>query len=383
MGNRFWKKYAGAFREHWRRNVICLGSVLTAGLILGAMVRLVPNGAGSRGGSAAGAMGRYNAFVANQVAEALDGVITTQKRYWLDDAEPIAPKPNPGGFGQTEDPREVLAAIREAEPLLDGQELLFSVETERVPGSPIQYYIDDTILAVTWKQGFDECCYTFAEVKIAHPSQLRRFLAGGEFGSDKLYVPTEMAQTVNAVLASSGDFYGYRRAGTIVYGGQVQRVNNGMVDTCYIDGEGNLLFSMAKEEMTQEEAQDFVDQHGVRFSLAFGPVLVRDGEPVITPVYTVGEIDGAYPRSALCQLDKLHYLIVTANLESPNFCVPTLSQFRERVAQTGCRQAYTLDGGQTAVIAMGGQMVNQVMFGVERKISDIFYFATAIPNLGG
>lgn len=383
MVSRFWKKWEEPIRQYWRMELICTGSALTAILVLGAMLRLVPVGIRGREGSAAGAMGRYNAFVANEIAEALDGVVTMRKRYWLDDAEPIAPVPNPSGYGQTEDAGEVMAAVQKVEALLDGQTLLFSEETERTPGTKIQYYMDDSILAVTWKQSIDQSCYTFAEVKIAHPSQLRRFLAGGEFGSDKLYVPTEMAQTVNAVLASSGDFYGYRRAGTIVYSGTVQRVNNGLVDTCYIDGDGDLLFSMAQDTMTQEEAQKFVDQHGVRFSLAFGPVLVKDGAQVITPVYTVGEINGEYPRSALCQMDRLHYLIVTANHEAPNFSVPPLWQFRKRIAETGCRQAYTLDGGQTAVIALGGQMVNQVMFGVERKISDIFYFATAIPNMGG
>ena len=87
------------------------------------------------------------------------------------------------------------------------------------------------IVAITWKQVLDGGVYTFSEIKIAHPSQFRRFLSGGEFGSDKLYVTTQMAQSVNAVVASSGDFYGYRQAGTLVYDGVVRRVNNGLVDT--------------------------------------------------------------------------------------------------------------------------------------------------------
>ena len=42
--------------------------------------------------------------------------------------------------------------------------------------------------------------------------------------------------------------------------------------------------------------------------------------------------------------------------------------------------AYTLDGGQTAVIAMNDKLINNVMKGHQRNISDIFYFATAVPD---
>ena len=40
-----------------------------------------------------------------------------------------------------------------------------------------------------------------------------------------------MAASVNAVVASSGDFYRFRNYGTIVYDGQVQRIRSENVDT--------------------------------------------------------------------------------------------------------------------------------------------------------
>ena len=44
--------------------------------------------------------------------------------------------------------------------------------------------------------------------------------------------------------------------------------------------------------------------------------------------------------------------------------------------------AYTLDGGQTATITINDQLVNQVSYGSQRRISDIIYFATALPDGG-
>ena len=273
-----------------------------------------------------------------------------------------------------------MAAVEEAaQPLLDGQTLFFSGDITPLPGTAVRCYLDKTILAITWKQAIDGGVYTFSEIKIAHPSQFRRFLAGGEFGSEKLFVTTEMAQSVNAVVASSGDFYNYRQAGTLVYDGLVRRVNNGLVDTCYVDKNGDLVFSSREDDRSREEFQQFVEEENILFSLAFGPVLIRQGQVVTPERYAVGEIHDHYPRSALCQLGKLHYLLAVVNGEGDYQQTPTLHRFGEVLQDRGVQTAYTLDGGQTAVIAMDGELINAVLFGYQRKISDIIYFATAIP----
>lgn len=305
-------------------------------------------------------------------------VFSGEKRYWISRRALSAPKPNAQGFHASENPGEM--DLSAAEALLDGQSLFFSPQITLAPGTPVRWYLDETILAITWKQVMDGGVYTFSEVKIAHPSQFRRFLAGGTFGSEQLYVTTEMAKSVNAVVASSGDFYGYRQAGTLVYDGVVRRVDNGLVDTCYVDQNGDLSFGSREDNLTREQTQTLVDQQGIRFSLAFGPVLIREGQVVTPDSYAVGEINDHYPRSALCQLGKLHYLLAVVNGEEEQPEVPTIHEFARNLLNLGVQTAYALDGGQTAVIAMDGQLINAVLYGQQRKISDIIYFATAIPE---
>ncbi|MGM9604974.1 MAG: phosphodiester glycosidase family protein [Faecousia sp.] len=317
-------------------------------------------------------------YLTDALSDAMELVRGADRVYRIGRHALAAPEPDPACFGQTEDPGTL--DFSAAEKLLDGQKLYFSPAVTLAPGTPVRYYLDDTILAITWKQVLDGGVYTFSEVKIAHPSQFRRFLSGGEFGSDKLYVTTEMAQSVNAVVASSGDFYGYRQAGTLVYDGVVRRVNNGLVDTCYIDKNGDLLFTTRYDQMDKEQSQQFVDEHEILFSLAFGPVLIQDGQVITPDSYAVGEINDHYPRSALCQLGKLHYLLAVVNGEDAQPEVPTIHRFAENLLESGITKAYALDGGQTAVIAMDGQLINAVLYGHQRKISDIIYFATAIPG---
>jgi len=183
-------------------------------------------------------------------------------------------------------------------------------------------------------------------------------------------------------VASSGDFYKFRQFGTIVYDGVVRRVNSEQVDTCFINDKGQLLFNRAGEITDMETAQKFVDDNNIRFSLAFGPILIENHEKNRIWFYKLGEIEDDYPRAALCEKDDLHYLLVTVNEQGSLEETPTITEFRDVVYTFNVKNAYALDGGQTAVIAMNDKLINRVHFGYQRKISDIIYFATAMPNGG-
>lgn len=361
--------------------------VLLAAAAAAALLAFVAFGTGSAdkafsATAQVGLMDKYDMYMTNQISEALDGVLAVEKVYWLSDEDLVAPEPDQSCYGVADDPAELQWLLDAAADLLDGQETCFTTETEILEGSQVMYYLDETIFAVTWKSPADFGVYTFSEIKIADASQFRRFLAGGEYGSEKQFVTTEMAASVNAVVASSGDFYRFRNYGTIVYDGIVRRVNNWNVDTCMIDDKGDMHLIRAGELMTMEEAQQYVDDNNIRFSVAFGPILVEDGKMEWNGDYLLGEVDDYFPRAALCQKDTLHYVLAVVNVEDNYKFMPTINRFAIQIEKLGCDKAYTLDGGQTAAIVMNDQLINSVHFGYQREISDIIYFATAVPDGG-
>lgn len=327
-------------------------------------------------------MDKYDRFITNEISDALTGIIAIPKEYWLSDADRVAPKPNAQSFGETDDPAQLQWLLEDAADLLDGQETLFTCETPVKEGTPIHYYFDETIFAVTWKQIVEGAVYTFSEVKVSHPSQFRRFLAGGEYASGALYTTTEMAESVNAVVASSADYYSYRSYGTTVLDGVTYRANDSTLDICFVDENSDLLF-VHRGILTNEEAvREYVKAHNIRFSLAFGPIMIEDGELCVPPVYVTGEINKYLARAALCQMGPLHYVVVTVNMEPYSVLVPTVKSFARALMKMGVPNAYSLDGGQTATIVMNNELINSVDYGDQRKISDIIYFATALPSGG-
>ena len=323
---------------------------------------------------------RFDNYIVNMTSSALDGIIPVEKVFMLSDSDQVAPEPDPDLFGITRNPEDLQSAVSTARRRLNGEDLLFHTDVKIFEESDIRYYLDETIFAVSWKQVINNVVYTFSEVKIQHPSQFRRFLADGKYGSDKQYLTSQMASSVNAVVASAGDFYKYRQFGLVVYNGQVERFEGNFLDNCFIDDLGDLVFAKAGELNSRQELEQFAKDRNVRFSLSFGPVLIEDGYPVVNPNYPLGEITDGHPRSALCQQGPLHYVLVTANAEGIYGAYPTLPDFANALAGVGIQKAYALDGGQTATIVMNDEVINKVSYGAQRYISDIIYFATAIPE---
>lgn len=384
-------KYEKKTQNDWRGILSALGALAAAVVCCVVTVQLmktVAKGAGVAGGAAAASakdlaiMDRYDMYMTNSMGKALDGVVTIERVYWLSDDDLIAPEPDPACAGETDDPTTLQWLLDEAAEKLDVTDTLFSTDVQLLEGTTVRYYLDDTILVISWKEDIDNAAYTFSEVKIKHPSQFRRFLADGTYGSAKQYLTTEMAATVNAVTASSGDFYKFRSNGVMVWNGDVYRAD-GSVDTCYITEEGEMIFSPQGQIKSKAEAELFVQENKVRFSLAFGPILVENGEVPsnVGRTYPIGEGHHRYSRAGLGQLGELHYLMVTANLIDPDDATtPTVSTFAKRMQSFGCEKAYSLDGGQTAAIVTNGELVNRPDYGYQRQISDIIYFATALPE---
>ena len=322
---------------------------------------------------------RYQTQMENALSTVLFNEEAPKKEYQISATAAAAPKPDQACYGEVDSAAAMKDILEKAADILEGQDMYFSTETEIFAGSKVRYYLDETIFAVTWKEVLDHTVFTFSEVKVMHPSQFRRHLSGNEFGSGKLFTTSQMSESVNAVVACNGDYYDYRRRGVTTTNGIVHRAKGQGLDLCFIDNNGDMILESRLEFESLEAAQAYVDEHDVNFNLAFGPILVKDGEYVCPNTYPLGEVLNGFPRAAICQMGKLHYMFAVSNMEAPCYNKLTVKRFAELIHQTGCIHAYAVDGGQTGTVVMNNQVINRVNYGSERLISDIIYFATAKP----
>lgn len=158
-----------------------------------------------------------------------------------------------------------------------------------------------------------------------------------------------------------------RRYGLYAYDSKLMRSCLTAGQACLFTDSGDMLFTYENQFKTEAEAQAYLDENNVMFSLSFGPVMVEKGVDVTPYDYPLGEVRDTYARCAIGQLGKLHYLAMTINCQSPDYYVyVTLRQAADSMIAHGCYNAYTLDGGQTGSIILGNELINPVQFGVER-----------------
>lgn len=325
-------------------------------------------------------VGKLDVFMNNSASDALENVAYIRKIYTIPESDLVAPKPDQSKFGSTTDPAVVQAVVDSAAELLEGQELIWNPDIVLMEGSEIEYYCDETILVIAWKEAINNSACSFVEVKIAHGSQLRRALSDNTYGSSVYMYPTQMAQNANAVVAINGDFYGHRSCGITIYQRQLYRFNPRSLESCFFTASGDMIFTHVGELNTEDEVKKFVQDNDIVFSVSFGPILVENGEKKTTNTYLVGEVDIHYSRAAIGQVDKLHYLLMSINEEGVYKNRVTINQAADLIYAKGVPNAYALDGGQTATIVMNGETFNRPDWGNERIMTDIIYFATAIPG---
>lgn len=302
-----------------------------------------------------------------------------RKQYSLPETATAGMKPNPACYGETDQPQVILQLAEDAKFLMDGQSLSWNPDIERMPGSTIRYYCDESILALSWKEVRNGSVLTFGEVKLADPSQIRRVLCQDTYGSMRYEKPSHMARRTNSVLAINGDFYRFRGVGISVYQGEVYRRACGIMDTCFVDGDGRLRFTR-RDELSGAAVDAFVEEHDVNFAVTFGPILIEDGQLQDVSRYGIGEVHNVYPRSALGWVDDLHYIVLALNAEGPYQELGKVSDMGPYMQEKGCVDAYELDGGRSTAMCMGGRLINEVNLGGEKPMSDMIYFASAVPE---
>ena len=348
----------------------------------------------SRGTATANIVSRLNTSVYNSKASALGEIVYIRKQYTIPEEDLVAPKPNPACYGTLSIDRaeEVLDVIQKARDsgLLDGQDVIFDPNVSFYYDSTIQYYCDDTILVICWKELIDGYTCSCCEVKIADASQFRRKITDDTFGSAMQLFATELSNSVNAVVAMNADYYGFRDFGIMAYNRNLYRMDNSVytgmykkyncVDTCFVTAEGEFLYVHRLDEYSWEEMEQYIKDNNVLFSISFGPVLIENGELQVCDWYPAGEIDKGYSRAGIGIYDDLHYYYMSLNHSPERAARWTVNEFGRQMYNKGLRSAYCLDGGQTSEIVFQGEPYNYIDFGAEREVTDIIYFATAIPE---
>lgn len=211
-----------------------------------------------------------------------------------------------------------------------------------------------------------------ADAVLKSADYLQTFLANSTYGRNITATTSTIAEEANAILAINGDYYGAQQSGYVIRNGVLYRATSSddSQEDLVIDKDGN--FKIVTEGSVT--AQQLLDE-GAGQVLSFGPGLVENGEVVVRADEEVGKAKTSNPRTAIGQIDALHYAFVVSDGRTSESAGLRLSELASFMQGLGCKTAYNLDGGGSSTMVFNGTVINQPTTNgdtiSERKVSDI------------
>ena len=211
-----------------------------------------------------------------------------------------------------------------------------------------------------------------ADVWITDPSQLKTAFANGTFGKNVKDTTSDIADSVDALLAINGDFYGARNSGYVIRNGVLYRSTSSGAEDLVIYEDGSFAI-IDEDEVTAEQLL----ADGAVQVLSFGPDLIEDGEIAVTKSEEVGKAMASNPRTAIGICGDGHYVFVVSDGRTDESEGLSLYELAEFLQELGVETAYNLDGGGSSTMVYQGEVVNNPTTSgnsiKERSVSDIVY----------
>ena len=213
-----------------------------------------------------------------------------------------------------------------------------------------------------------------ATVTIKGDASIKTALADETYGRNVKAKTSTTAQSVNAVLAVNGDYYGARDAGYVIRNGQLLRS-----DSQDANQEDLVIYQDGSFEIIREgdiTTQELLNKGAVQV-LSFGPALIENSQVAVDSADEVGKAMASNPRTAIGIIDDKHYVLVVSDGrtdESKGLSLKELADFMKELKVT---TAYNLDGGGSSTMYFNGQIINKPTTNghniEEREVSDIVY----------
>jgi exopolysaccharide biosynthesis protein len=233
-------------------------------------------------------------------------------------------------------------------------------------------YSDENIqITITEERIYNTTVYV-ADIQVSSPEYLKTAFAQNAYGKNVTDTTSDIASSVNAILAINGDYYGAQESGYVIRNGVLYRSEgtSGQEDlVIYSDGSFQIIDegSVSAETLLEEGAWQV---------LSFGPGLIENGELTVSVSEEVDKAMTSNPRTAIGIVDDCHYVFVVSDGRTSESEGLTLYQLAEYMQSLGVQTAYNLDGGGSSTMVFNGSVINNPTSNgkiKERSVSDIVY----------
>lgn len=260
-----------------------------------------------------------------------------------------------------------------ATPIVTVKPTSTPVQTQ-TPSGPIQtdnlYRSDNVFVTMKTVQvgsSKSKVTYHLADIYVTNVECFRTAFADNTYGDNFSQDVLEQDLENDAIVAISGDSYGISDPGIVLRNGILYRYANTSADICVLYYDGRME-TLSPGEYTRES----LISDGAYQVWTFGPELLDKNGKAKTNFNAEDYIMKAHPRAAIGYYEPGHYVFVLVdgrqNGYSKGLNIPDLAKLFEEL---GCKAAYNLDGGISAVMTFNDSVYSHP--DRTREVTDILY----------
>ncbi len=200
--------------------------------------------------------------------------------------------------------------------------------------------------------------------------------AGTKFGAKYNDFVLDMVEDYRAagysvVGAINGDYCNINNKKLIIRDGKLYRTGKNPYTICVLYKNG-VMKTIPKQHFDAEAEIE----KGAWHAWDFGPSFLAEDGSALTEFTDRTSISGSNPRTVIGYFEPGHYCFITiGGRNSSNGYGVTYKQMSAFASDLGCKVAYNLDGGDSAVMVFGDKIVNQEYQGTGRPITDIIFIS--------
>lgn len=224
-----------------------------------------------------------------------------------------------------------------------------------------------TITTHTKGEGNAKKTYHVADIYVASLDNFVTYTANNELRYFSTQDVMEMHEITDAILSISGDFMTYQKEGFLIRNGEIYSDVTNAASICVLFPDGTIEAYDGKTYKVDE-----IKSRNPLQVWTFGPVLLDENGQVRDKYKMSSSVSQTNPRSALGYYEPGHYCFVTVDGRQPGYSAGMkIPELAEVFVELGCKVAYNLDGGGSAVMIFNEDRYSKQSNGGDRKIGDI------------
>lgn len=223
-----------------------------------------------------------------------------------------------------------------------------------------------TIETCQTEQDGHKVVYYVADIYVASMDNFVTQVANNDMSYYSTQNSLALDKSANAILSICGDFLTYQKGGFMMRNGEIYVDDHNLNSICVLYSNGEMeTYDGKTYKIDDIKAKDPVQVW------SFGPALL-DENGKVRPKYTVSStVAQRNPRSAVGYYEPGHYCFVVVDGRQKHSAGIKIPQLAAIFEELGCKAAYNLDGGGSAVMMFGHKSFSKQSNGADRKLGDL------------